>query len=97
MAARFLVLAVTVVALAGCGGKDDDAVRPPAGPSSAPPAKPLLAASSDRAGSRLGWVDGRTLEPVDGPSVPVPFFVGVAEHSPDGGSLAVGDSEGGAV
>jgi hypothetical protein len=97
MTARLLLLAATVMALAGCGGTDDGAAPTPAGRSSPPSAKPVLAASSDRAGTRLAWVDGRTLEPVDGRSVSIPFSVGVAERSPDGRSLAVGDSEGGTV
>jgi hypothetical protein len=94
---RLLLLAATVIALAGCGGKDDDAAIPPTGPASPPPAEPLLAALSDSAGSRLSWVSGRTLEPVDGRSVSVPFSVGVAERSPDGKLAAVGDAEGAAV
>jgi hypothetical protein len=97
MAARFLILAATVVVLAACGGKDEDAPQAPAGRSSPPPAKPLLAALSDPAGSRLSWVSGRTLEPVGRGSVSIPFFAGVAERSPDGSALAVGDAESGSV
>jgi hypothetical protein len=97
MATRLLLLAATVLALAGCGGGDDAAGPTPAGPSSPPPAEPLLAAASDPAGSRLSRVSGRTLEPVAGRSVSIPFVVGVAERSPDGGSVAVGDAEGGTV
>ena len=97
MATRLFLLAAVILALAGCGGKDDDAAPTTAGPSSPPPAKPLLAASSDPAGSRLSSVSGRTLEPVEGRSVSIPFVVGVAERSPDGKLLAVGDAEGGTV
>jgi hypothetical protein len=97
MRSRSFLLAAIALALAGCGGKDDDAAPTPAGPSSPPPAEPLLAASSDPAGSRLTRVSGRTLEPVEGRSVSIPFIVGVAERSPDGRSLAVGDAEGGTV
>jgi hypothetical protein len=91
------LLAATLLALAGCGGNDDGAGPMPAGSSSPPSSTPVLAASSDRAGSRLTWVDGRTLEPVDGRSVSVPFSAGISERSPDGSSVAVGDSEGGTV
>jgi hypothetical protein len=97
MMARLLLLAAVVLVLAGCGGGDDAAGPTPAGPSSPPPAEPLLAAASDPAGSRLSRVSGRTLEPVEGRSVSIPFAVGVAERSPDGGSVAVGDAEGGTV
>ena len=85
MRSKLLLLAATLLALAGCGGNDEGAGPTTAGSSSPPSSKPVLAASSDRAGSRLAWVDGRTLEPVDGRSVSVPFFVGIAERSPDGG------------
>lgn len=98
MTRKLILVAAAVVALTACGGTQDENATPTAtGPSSPPDAEPLLAASSDPAGSTLAWVDGRTLEPVDGRSVPVPFFFGAAERSPDGGSLAVGESEGGAV
>jgi hypothetical protein len=96
MAARFLLTAAAAAALAGCGGKDGEPITAPAG-SPSPPAKALLAAASDPAGSRIQWVDGRTLEPVDGRSVPVSFLAGVAERSPDGSSLAMGDGESGSV
>jgi len=89
-------VAATVVALAGCGGKEDEAA-PPKAPGSPPSSAPLLAASYDPDGSRIVWVDGRTLEPVDGRSVAVPFFTAVAALSPDGAALAVGENEGGAV
>ena len=96
MAIRLLLVAATVVALAGCGG-DEDAAAPPQAPASAPSSTPMLAASYDPDGSRIVWVDGRTLEPVDDRSVPVPFFTAVAALSADGAKLAVGESEGGAV
>ena len=96
MTTRLLLLAATVVALAGCGG-DDDAAAPPKAPAAAPSSAPVLAASYDPDGSRIAWVDGRTLEPVDRRSVPVPFFTSVAALSPDGTTLAVGDGEDGRV
>jgi hypothetical protein len=96
MAIRLLLVAATVVALAGCGG-DEEAAAPPQAPASAPSSAPVLAASYDPDGSRIVWVDGRTLEPVDDRSVPVPFFTAVAALSADGATLAVGESEGGAV
>jgi len=99
---RFGLLAVAViVALAGCGGDDDTASPPPAPPTAAASspgdAEPLLAVSSDAAGSRLAWVDGLTLEPVDGRSVAIPFFAAVGGLSPDGTAVAVGANEGGGV
>lgn len=96
MAIRLLLVAATVVALAGCGG-DEESAAPPQAPASAPSSAPVLAASYDPDGSRIVWVDGRTLEPVDDRSVPVPFFTAVASLSADGATLAVGESEGGAV
>jgi hypothetical protein len=101
MKLRFLLVAATAAALAGCGGSSDSSApttRSTAGASQSSPAPDqLLAATSHRAGSELVWVDGRTLEPVDGRGVVVPFFMSVGEHSPDGHLLAVGESEGGAV
>ena len=97
---RFGLLAVgaVIVALAGCGG-DDDTASPPAASttasvSSPADAGPLLAVSSDAAGSRLAWVDGLTLEPVDERSVALPFFAAGGGLSPDGTAVAVGAQEG---
>jgi hypothetical protein len=98
MTRKLILVAAATVALLGCGGtRDEDAAPTTTGPSSAPSAEPVLAASSDLEGNRITWVDGRTLEPVDGRSVTVPFFMGVAERSPDGSMLAVGASEGDGV
>ena len=99
---RFGLLAagVAIVALAGCGGDDDAAAPPPASTTAASsPANPgpLLVASSDGDGSRLAWVDGLTLEPVDARSVALPFFTAVGGLSPDGTAAAVGANEGGRV
>ena len=94
---RFGLLAVAViVALAGCGG-DDDAASPPteettATASSPADAEPVLAVSSDGAGSRLAW-----LEPVDERSVALPFFAAGGGLSPDGTAVAVGAQEGAGV
>ena len=99
---RFGLLAVAViVALAGCGGDDDTASPPTASTtatvSSPADAGPLLAVSSDAAGSRLAWVDGLTLEPVDERSVALPFFAAGGGLSPDGTAVAVGAQEGAGV
>jgi len=82
--------------LASCGGTEEAATPPPAPPKPAPTGS-LLAAWSDTRGSEIFWADGRTLEPVDERSYPVPFFYGAAELSPDGTALAVGGSETGIV
>jgi hypothetical protein len=97
MALRLLLGAATVVALMACGGKDDDIAAPPTTSPAAPSPAPILAASYDPDGSRVLWVNGRTLEPFDGRSVAVPFATGVGALSPDGGVLAVGENEGGRV
>jgi DNA-binding beta-propeller fold protein YncE len=88
-----------VVALAGCGGgSDDEAAAPqPTGTGAPPSSKPVLAATGIPEGSRIHWVDGRTLEPVDPRSVEIPFYTATVERSPDGSSLAVGGSETGDV
>lgn len=92
-------LALTAVAwltLAACGGTDEAATPPPA-PAKAISNDQVLAAWSDASGSELFWADGRTLEPVDDRSHPVPFFFGAADRSPDGSALAVGGTETGVV
>jgi hypothetical protein len=103
---RFTLLAAAaVMATAGCGGGDDDAAPAPgSGPTptttataAARAAEPILAVSSGADGTRLSWVDGMTLEPVDGRSAAVPFSTAVGELSPDGTEVAVGASEGGSV
>jgi len=101
---RFALLAVTALAIAaaGCGGGDgDDAAEPTssATTTAATPraAEPVLAVSSDAAGSRLAWVDGLTLEPVDGRTAALPFSAAVGALSPDDGAVAVGANEGGGV
>jgi hypothetical protein len=88
-----------VVALAGCGGgSDDEAAAPqPTGTGAPPSSEPVLAATGIPEGSRIHWVDGRTLEPVDPRSVEIPFYTATVERSPDGSSLAVGGSETGDV
>lgn len=105
MKAKFLLVAAAAAALAGCGGSKDASAptttssagtTTSASPSAAPE-ETLLAATSDAAGSRISWVDGRTLEPVDGRGVKVGFYTSTAERSPDGDFLAVGEGEGGAV
>jgi hypothetical protein len=101
MRRKFVLVAVAVAALAGCGGSSDSSAPTTAATttsqSSSPAPDELLAATSHAVGSELLWVDGRTLEPVDGRGVEVPFFMSVGERSPDGDLLAVGESEGGAV
>jgi hypothetical protein len=101
MRLRVLLLAGAVAALAGCGGSGDSSApttdATTTSQSSSPAPDQLLAATSHAVGSELVWVDGRTLEPVDGRGVEVPFFMSVGERSPDGDLLAVGESEGGAV
>lgn len=99
MTRKLILVAAATVALLGCGGtRDDDAAPTTTGPSSAPSAEPVLAATGDAAeGTKLRWVDGRTLEPIDGRSVTMPFFAGAAERSPDGSMLALGASEGDGV
>ena len=96
MVPRLLLAAATAVTLAACGGEKDTAA-PPTTPPSAPSSAPVLAASYDPDGSRIVWVNGRTLEPVGGRSVPVPFFAAVGALAPGGGVLAVGENEGGRV
>jgi hypothetical protein len=88
-------LALTAVAwltLAACGGTDETTAPPPA-PAKPPPTDGVLAAWSTAGGSELFWADGRTLEPVNDRSYPIPFFHGPAELSPDGTMLALGGSE----
>jgi hypothetical protein len=99
MRTRLLTLAALVVALAGCGGgSDDEAAAPqPTGTGAPPSSEPVLAATGIPEGSRIHWVDGRTLEPVDPRSVEIPFYTATVERSPDGSSLAVGGSETGDV
>ncbi len=98
MTRKLILVAASIAALAACGGGQDDEASPTgAGPSSPPSAEALLAAASDSEGSRVGWVDARTLEPVDDRSVSVPFFLGPAQRSPDGATLAIGASEGSSV
>lgn len=106
MRARFLLVAAAAAALAGCGGSDDasaptattsTAATTTSATSSPPPEERLLAATSDAAGNRISWVDDRTLEPIDGRGVKVPFYTASAERSPDGDYLAVGEAEGGKV
>jgi hypothetical protein len=99
MRPRLLLLAALVVALAACGGDSSDDGAAPARPSGAPPpSEPVLAATGiPPEGSRIHWVDGRTLEPVDPRSVEIPFYAAIVERSPDGSSLAVGANETGAV
>src|SRR5262245_10375460 len=106
MTRQALLVAAAVTALAGCGGSND-ASTPTTGstaatttssqPSAPAPEGKVLAAASDAAGSKIFWVDARTLEPVDDHGVAVPFFTSVGELSPDGDRLAVGESEGGSV
>ena len=71
MTRKLILVAAAVVALVGCGGGPDDSAAPtPARKSSTPLSEPLLAATGDAAeGTKLRWVDGRTLEPIDGRSV----------------------------
>jgi hypothetical protein len=99
MTRKLILVAAATVALLGCGGGPNDDTAPnPAHKSSTPSAEPVLAATGDAAeGTKLRWVDGRTLEPIDGRSVSVPFAPGFAELSPDGSSLAVAENEGGGV
>jgi hypothetical protein len=99
MRTRLLPLAALVVALAACGGGSGDDEATPPRPSGAPPSsEPVLAATGiPPEGSRIHWVDGRTLEPVDRRSVEIPFYAAIVERSPDGSSLAVGANETGAV
>ena len=102
MRLRLLATAAALLALGACGG-DDDVAAPPATSAkevaASPPAslEPVLAVSSDLEGSRLAWVDGLTLEPVDERFVALPSFVGIGELAPDGATVAVGASEGGTV
>jgi hypothetical protein len=98
MRTRLFPLAALVVVLAACGGDSGDDEAAPARPSGAPPSsEPVLAATGIPEGSRIHWVDGRTLEPVDQRSVEIPFYAAIVERSPDGSSLAVGANETGAV
>jgi hypothetical protein len=87
----FLTLAAWLT-LVGCGGTDEVATPPPA-PATPPPTDAVLAAWSDASGSELFLADGRTLEPVNDRSYPIPFFHGAVELSPDGAMAAVGGSE----
>jgi hypothetical protein len=103
----FLVgTAAVAAALAGCAGPNDPgapaAVSSPGGTTSSGPTAPargdrLLATTSDLGRSRLRWVDARTLEPVDGRSVGVPFYASTAALSPNHAILALGEGEGGTV
>jgi hypothetical protein len=87
----FLTLAAWLT-LVGCGGTDEVATPPPA-PAKPAPSDAVLAAWSDASGSELFLADGRTLEPVNDRSYPIPFFHGAVELSPDGAMAAVGGSE----
>jgi hypothetical protein len=98
MLRRILLAAVLVLALAGCGGSED-AQTP--GPTSStgtttakpPTGEPVLAGRSAGTDSEIFWADPLTLEPVDGRSAAIPFFLSVAEPAPTGDLLAVGGSE----
>jgi hypothetical protein len=95
---RALALGVVVLLglASGCGSKDD-AASPRSAPSAPPPADAALAAWNNTVGSELFWADARTLEPVDGRSVAVSYFISVAERSPDGRTLALGADDRGYV
>jgi hypothetical protein len=111
MRATFLLIAAAAAALAGCAGSSNtssptttsaaattSAVATTTPDTSSPaPEERLLAATSDPAGSVIHRVDRRTLEPLDGRGVKVPFYSAAAERSPNGKLLAVGESEGGKV
>jgi hypothetical protein len=103
MRLRLLTVAAAVVALAGCGGDEDQRAAPPAATTTAAtrPApselEPVLAVTSDAAGSRLVLADGLTLEPLPGREVALPFFTAVGSLSPGGEAVAVGAGEGGSI
>jgi hypothetical protein len=97
MRTRLLPFAAVIVALAGCGGSSDDGAAPPQASGAPPSSEPLLAATGIPEGSRIHWVDGRTLEPVDPRSAEIPFSTATGERSPGGGSLALGAGESGDV
>ena len=96
---RGLLLAcVVVLTLGGCGGGDDAQTPQPGastGTATETPAsgEPVLASRSDGTRNHVFWADPLTLEPVDARFATIPFFLGVAELSPDGSLLAVGGSE----
>ena len=98
MLRRSLLAAVFVLALGACGGSED-AQRPASTSSTttttAKPSagEPLLAGRSEGTDNEIFWADPLTLEPVDGRSATIPFFLSVAEPAPTGDLLAVGGSE----
>lgn len=94
---RTFLVAAAALALAGCGG--DDGTRSPRGaPAPSPPrAEAVLAVSTETAGSRLFWANGRTLEPVDGRSVSFSYYHSAVDRAPDGGILALGADDRGYV
>ncbi len=100
----FLGVLALAVALGACGG--DDEAGPTAAPSRATstsaaqpsgPVEAVLAGHSLTTGAEIFFADPLTLEPADGRTVELPFFPGPGARSPDGATLAVGGSEGGAV
>jgi hypothetical protein len=92
MTRSFFLAFAAWLTLAACGGTEEAATPPPAR-ATPPPTDAVLAAWSDLSGSELFLADGRTLEPVNDRSYPIPFFHGAVELSPDGAMVAVGGSE----
>jgi hypothetical protein len=93
-----LLTATAALALVACSGKDHATSPQPAQesgaattPTAAPPPKArILAAWSHRGGSELYWANARTLKPVGGHSLVLPYLTSEAERSPDGKTLAIG-------
>lgn len=94
---RTLPVALSVLALVGCGGTEEAAPPPKTTTAAAAPAEAVLAVSNDLAGSELFWADGRTLDPVDDRSVSFSYYYSAVDDSPDGGTLALGADERGYV
>jgi hypothetical protein len=96
---RMLPVALTALALLGCGGTEE--ADPPPATTTAAAAQPedaVLAVWNDAVrGSELFWADGRTLEPVDGRSVSFSYYYSAVDRSPDGGTLALGADDRGYV
>jgi hypothetical protein len=100
-----LVTATAALILVAYSGRDEAATPPVARggtTESAPTAVPspkatVLAAWAQPRGNELYWANAKTLAPVGGHSLALPYFTSGAERSPDGKTLALGVGDKGVV